>query len=43
MEKELKIKFSQIAFEDLSDIERQLFEASKKAEKMHTHRILILM
>ena len=33
MEKELKIKFSQIAFEDLSDIERQLFEASKKARE----------
>jgi cytidine deaminase len=33
MEKELRIKFSQIAFEDLSDIERQLFEASKKARE----------
>jgi hypothetical protein len=43
MEKELKIKFSQIAFEDLSEIERQLFEASKKPEKMLTLRTLISM
>jgi hypothetical protein len=43
MEKELKIKFTQIEFKDLSEIERQLFDASKKPEKMLTHRILISM
>ena len=33
MEKELRIKFTQIEFKDLSEIERQLFEASKKARE----------